>query len=45
VNKEHLYLGTPSQNQLDRWQRTGFKHMDEEEKEFEFASEEDAESD
>jgi len=25
TNKTHLYLGTPSQNQLDRWARTGKK--------------------
>ena len=37
VNKDHLSLGTPSQNQLERWQRTGFKHI-KDPKDFKFAS-------
>ena len=32
TNKDHLELGTPTQNQLDRWARTGFKRIHEEEK-------------
>jgi hypothetical protein len=31
TNNDHLYLDTPSQNQLDRWARTGFKRKFEEE--------------